>query len=99
MELDAAPADADGSEDIEYKRITLTLAPRRGPRRAILDGVSGTALAGRMTALMGPSGSGKTSLINAVAGSLRRSSVPCELSGVVLVGVVVLCLLIGVGVG
>lgn len=78
-------ADEAWHESLEYHRVTLTLMPKRGPKRTILDGVSGEARAGRVAALMGPSGSGKTSLIHAVAGSLR-SSTPCTLTGKVLVG-------------
>ena len=71
-------------ESLEYRDITLTLTPRVGPWRVLLDRVSGRAEAGRTTALMGPSGSGKTSLIHALAGSLR-SQMPARLTGSVLV--------------
>ncbi|CAB1109225.1 ABC [Ectocarpus sp. CCAP 1310/34] len=40
----------------------------RGKKKAILDGVSGRANAGKVLAVMGPSGSGKTTLLNALAG-------------------------------
>ncbi|EGB02785.1 hypothetical protein AURANDRAFT_34889, partial [Aureococcus anophagefferens] len=72
------------SSSLEYERITFVLRPRRGPRRVILDAVSGRAAAAQTTALMGPSGSGKTTLIHALAGTLR-SRVPAELSGAVRV--------------
>ncbi|KAH8069071.1 ATPase [Aureococcus anophagefferens] len=76
--------DAMASSSLEYERITFVLRPRRGPRRVILDAVSGRAAAAQTTALMGPSGSGKTTLIHALAGTLR-SRVPAELSGAVRV--------------
>ena len=34
--------------------LTLTLTPKRGPKRTILDGVSGEARAGRVAALLCP---------------------------------------------
>ena len=80
----ASTHDTMASSSLEYERITFVLRPRRGPRRVILDAVSGRAAAAETTALMGPSGSGKTSLIHALAGTLR-SRVPAELSGAVRV--------------
>ncbi len=49
-------SEEDAEEDLEEKR------------KIILNGVSGFASSGRLTAILGPSGSGKTSLINVLAG-------------------------------
>jgi ABC-2 type transport system ATP-binding protein len=47
------------------------LAVERGGRR-VLDGISGSLAAGRVTGLFGPSGSGKSTLIRAIVGVQRN---------------------------
>ncbi|EWM22207.1 abc transporter g family member 7 [Nannochloropsis gaditana] len=48
--------------------IPLKGKKNKGKTKEILHQVSGTAPAGRVTAIMGPTGSGKSSLLNALAG-------------------------------
>lgn len=59
--------DAPGSVDLEWSELSLELQRKDGSVQKILDGVSGSAKAGRLLAIMGPSGAGKTSLLNALA--------------------------------
>mmetsp|Transcript_519 Transcript_519/g.1347 ORF Transcript_519/g.1347 Transcript_519/m.1347 type:complete len:1259 (-) Transcript_519:180-3956(-) len=53
---------------------TMTVTAANG--RAILNNVSGSALAGETLGVMGPSGSGKTSLLDVLAGVIPEGSEP-----------------------
>ncbi|XP_063221193.1 ATP-binding cassette subfamily G member 4 [Bacillus rossius redtenbacheri] len=56
--------------DLDFSDVSF--AARRwgrfGPRKQILNGVSGRFKSGELTAIMGPSGAGKSSLLNAISG-------------------------------
>eukprot|EP00930_Biecheleria_cincta_P046880 TRINITY_DN32408_c0_g1_i1.p1 TRINITY_DN32408_c0_g1~~TRINITY_DN32408_c0_g1_i1.p1 ORF type:complete len:717 (+),score=113.06 TRINITY_DN32408_c0_g1_i1:63-2213(+) len=52
----------------EWRDITFGVGEHR-----ILNGVTGMALPGKITAVMGPSGSGKTTLLNVLSGRQRTS--------------------------
>ncbi|MEW5320304.1 MAG: hypothetical protein WDW38_011386 [Sanguina aurantia] len=72
----AAVQDAVAVEPAElvWSNVTCTLTDPKHPQgKRILQGVSGVARPGRLTALMGPSGSGKTTLLNTLAGQLPVS--------------------------
>ena len=49
--------------------------------RAILDGVSASASAGRFTALCGPNGAGKTTALKVMSGSLKPDAGAAKLGG------------------
>ncbi|CAM9324569.1 unnamed protein product, partial [Ectocarpus fasciculatus] len=68
--------------DVEWKDVSCSVG--RG-KKAILDGVSGRANAGKLLAVMGPSGSGKTTLLNALAGQVPYSK-RTRLHGTLTVG-------------
>jgi ABC-type multidrug transport system ATPase subunit len=61
--------------DLVWKDLTFTVPAKGYPdgRRKIIDGLSGSAKAGQLVAIMGPSGSGKSSLANILAGRLTES--------------------------
>ncbi|CAM9336047.1 unnamed protein product [Ectocarpus sp. 13 AM-2016] len=69
--------------DVEWKDVSFSVG--RGKKKAILDGVSGRANAGKVLAVMGPSGSGKTTLLNALAGQVPYSK-KTQLHGTLTVG-------------
>ncbi|CAN0164535.1 unnamed protein product, partial [Ectocarpus sp. 12 AP-2014] len=69
--------------DVEWKDVSFSVG--RGKKKAILDGVSGSANAGKVLAVMGPSGSGKTTLLNALAGQVPYSK-KTRLHGTLTVG-------------
>jgi ABC-type multidrug transport system ATPase subunit len=59
----------------------VTVALGTGDTQAVLQGLTGHAEPGTITALMGPSGSGKSTLLDALAGRLAANAF---LSGTVL---------------
>ncbi|KAI8614740.1 hypothetical protein BC830DRAFT_1257030 [Chytriomyces sp. MP71] len=60
----------DLSMNYEFENLGLRLPDGKD----ILQGVSGTIKAGRMTAIMGPSGAGKTTFMNVLMGKATRTS-------------------------
>lgn len=60
-----------------WRNLTLTL--NKGGA-ALIDGVSGTARAGRVLALMGPSGAGKTTLLNSLGNRAPYGKISGEIS-------------------
>ena len=62
---------------LAWKKLTLTL--NKGGT-TLLDGVSGTARAGRVLALMGPSGAGKTTMLNALGNRAPYGRISGEIS-------------------
>ncbi|KAJ3074358.1 hypothetical protein HDU98_011427 [Podochytrium sp. JEL0797] len=64
----------NGRDDLqmnyEFEGLSLTLPDGKN----ILQGVSGSINAGKMTAIMGPSGAGKTTFMNVLMGKVARTS-------------------------
>ncbi|XP_077285387.1 ATP-binding cassette sub-family G member 1-like [Arctopsyche grandis] len=54
---------------IQYK----VACKRKKEQKVILDNMSGSFYAGRLTAILGPSGAGKTSLLNILAGNKKKN--------------------------
>ncbi|KAF8036030.1 hypothetical protein BT93_C1905 [Corymbia citriodora subsp. variegata] len=82
----------DRSHDVEFSSgdvlarlawqdLTVTVTRRNGEAQKVLDGLTGYAEPGTLTALMGPSGSGKSTLLDALAGRLAANAF---LSGTIL---------------
>ena len=67
------------SLNIEYTDINLTLtsSDRKGKvSRCILNDLSGSLEAGKLTAIIGPSGCGKSTLLNVLSGRMGKTSIP-----------------------
>ncbi|PWZ22313.1 hypothetical protein Zm00014a_005800 [Zea mays] len=71
----------DVSARLAWRDLTVTVALGSGDTQAVLQGLTGHAEPGTITALMGPSGSGKSTLLDALAGRLAANAF---LSGTVL---------------
>ncbi|AQK64876.1 ATP-binding cassette sub-family G member 2 [Zea mays] len=71
----------DVSARLAWRDLTVTVALGTGDTQAVLQGLTGHAEPGTITALMGPSGSGKSTLLDALAGRLAANAF---LSGTVL---------------
>ncbi|RWR92647.1 ABC transporter G family member 11 [Cinnamomum micranthum f. kanehirae] len=71
----------DVSARLTWKDLTVTVTLSNGDTQNVLEGLTGYAEPGSLTALMGPSGSGKSSLLDALAGRLATNAF---LSGTVL---------------
>lgn len=65
--------------EVSFEGLSLRL---RSCGKSVLQSVSGTLRAARVTAIMGPSGAGKTSLLNTLAGKAQAYG---RVSGAVLV--------------
>jgi len=63
----STPLSAPPAVGIEWKRLKLSVANKKGETKEILKGCDGFLPAGRLLAVMGPSGSGKTSFLNVLA--------------------------------
>ncbi|KAJ3286083.1 hypothetical protein HDU79_006766, partial [Rhizoclosmatium sp. JEL0117] len=70
---------ADLQMNYEFHDLSLTLPDRK----TILQGVSGSINAGKMTAIMGPSGAGKTTFMNVLMGKAARSAGTLKINGTV----------------
>ncbi|KAF8422453.1 P-loop containing nucleoside triphosphate hydrolase protein [Tirmania nivea] len=60
---------------LHWENVTLSVTLGRGKKavkKQLLEGVSGYARRGEITAIMGPSGSGKTTLVNVLSGRLGK---------------------------
>ncbi|KAJ1702101.1 hypothetical protein LUZ63_001880 [Rhynchospora breviuscula] len=71
----------DVSARLTWKDLTVTVTLGNGEMHTVLDGLTGFAEPGTITALMGPSGSGKSTLLDALAGRLATNAF---LSGTIL---------------
>ncbi|KAJ8625282.1 hypothetical protein MRB53_033812 [Persea americana] len=71
----------DVSARLTWKDLTVTVTLGNGDTQNVLEGLTGYAEPGSLTALMGPSGSGKSTLLDALAGRLATNAF---LSGTVL---------------
>jgi len=68
---------------LSWQALTFSVATRKG-RKQILKELSGGLNPGELTCILGPSGSGKTSLLNILAGRVRKGgSSKAEIGGVV----------------
>lgn len=63
---------AHGGVKVSWKSITYTVTLPDGTKKKILDNNSGTAIPGRVLAVMGPSGAGKSTLTSILCGRLVR---------------------------
>ncbi|XP_008664814.1 ABC transporter G family member 11 isoform X1 [Zea mays] len=64
----------DVSARLAWRDLTVTVALGTGDTQAVLQGLTGHAEPGTITALMGPSGSGKSTLLDALAGRLAANA-------------------------
>jgi hypothetical protein len=71
----------DVSARLAWRDLAVTVALADGNTQAVLQGLTGHAEPGTITALMGPSGSGKSTLLDALAGRLAANAF---LSGTIL---------------
>ena len=77
----ARPPFPEGSKLASQHPLVVTVALADGDTQAVLQGLTGHAEPGTITALMGPSGSGKSTLLDALAGRLAANAF---LSGTIL---------------
>lgn len=68
----------DASTDFTWENLTYTVAVN-GPDgqkedKVLLNSMSGTAIGGRVLAIMGPSGAGKSTLMNAIIGRVQTDA-------------------------
>ncbi|XP_077247206.1 white-brown complex-like protein [Tasmannia lanceolata] len=71
----------DVSARLTWKDLTVTVTLNNGDMQSVLEGLTGYAEPGSLTALMGPSGSGKSTLLDALSGRLATNAF---LSGTIL---------------
>ncbi|XP_068639700.1 ABC transporter G family member 11-like [Aristolochia californica] len=64
----------DVSARLTWKDLTVTVTLNNGDSQRVLEGLTGYAEPGSLTALMGPSGSGKSTLLDALAGRLATNA-------------------------
>ncbi|KAG9442028.1 hypothetical protein H6P81_017882 [Aristolochia fimbriata] len=64
----------DVSARLTWKDLTVTVTLNNGDTQRVLEGLTGYAEPGSLTALMGPSGSGKSTLLDALAGRLATNA-------------------------
>mmetsp|Transcript_122755 Transcript_122755/g.392412 ORF Transcript_122755/g.392412 Transcript_122755/m.392412 type:complete len:622 (-) Transcript_122755:512-2377(-) len=58
--------------NLSWEGLGFSVATKKAGRKEILKGMSGELLPGELTCILGPSGSGKTSLLNLLAGRVRK---------------------------
>ncbi|MQL72182.1 hypothetical protein Taro_004566, partial [Colocasia esculenta] len=64
----------DVSARLTWRDLTVMVTLAKGKTQKVLDGLTGYAEPGGLTALMGPSGSGKSTLLDALAGRLATNA-------------------------
>uniref|UniRef100_A0A7N0U4N8 ABC transporter domain-containing protein n=1 Tax=Kalanchoe fedtschenkoi TaxID=63787 RepID=A0A7N0U4N8_KALFE len=64
----------DVSARLTWKDLTVVVTLGQGESQTVLDGLTGFAEPGSLTAIMGPSGSGKSTLLDALAGRLAANA-------------------------
>ncbi|XP_072988606.1 ABC transporter G family member 11-like [Typha latifolia] len=72
----------DVSARLTWKDLTVTVTLGNGETQTVLEGLTGYAEPGTLTALMGPSGSGKSTLLDALSSRLATNAF---LSGTILI--------------
>ncbi|KAG8092096.1 hypothetical protein GUJ93_ZPchr0012g20089 [Zizania palustris] len=70
----AAEFLGDVSARLAWRDLTVTVVLSTGDTQDVLQGLTGYAEPGTITALMGPSGSGKSTLLDALAGRLAANA-------------------------
>lgn len=71
----------DVSARLTWKDLTVSVTHSNGETQKVLEGLTGYAEPGTLTALMGPSGSGKSTLLDALSSRLAANA---SLSGSIL---------------
>ncbi|KAI4319268.1 hypothetical protein MLD38_032890 [Melastoma candidum] len=70
--------EGDGPGDVSawltWRDLTVTVTRRNGWMQKVLEGLTGYAEPGTLTALMGPSGSGKSTLLDSLSGRLAANA-------------------------
>jgi ATP-binding cassette, subfamily C, bacterial len=83
-----APPTADGNLELRLCRELvirdLAFAYGEGPAKAIVEGLSFTIPAGKVTALIGPSGAGKSTIADLLLGLLEPAKGEISIDGVIL---------------
>ncbi|XP_010274916.1 PREDICTED: ABC transporter G family member 11 [Nelumbo nucifera] len=64
----------DVSAKLTWKDLTVTVSLPNGEAQKVLEGLTGYAVPGTLTALMGPSGSGKSTLLDALSSRLAANA-------------------------
>lgn len=64
----------DVSARLTWKDLTVMVMLKGGETHRVLEGLTGYAEPGTLTALMGPSGSGKSTMLDALAGRLAANA-------------------------
>lgn len=73
--LDAQGVSGDDvSAWLTWKDLTVTVTTGSGGTQKVLEGLTGYAEPGTLTALMGPSGSGKSTLLDALSSRLATNA-------------------------
>ncbi|KAG8341218.1 putative ABC transporter ABC 2 type transporter [Trypanosoma vivax] len=66
-------ADMSPMVNMTWENLTYRVSVKGAQKKTLLHNVSGTALGGRVLAIMGPSGAGKTTLMSAITGRLSNT--------------------------
>ncbi|OWM82952.1 ABC transporter G family member 11-like isoform X2 [Punica granatum] len=69
-----AELGGDVSARLTWKDLTVTVTHSNGETQKVLEGLTGYAEPGTLTALMGPSGSGKSTLLDALSNRLASNA-------------------------
>lgn len=67
-------SEGDASARLTWRDLTVTVSHGNGGMQKVLEGLTGYAEPGTLTALMGPSGSGKSTLLDALSSRLAANA-------------------------